>query len=95
MTQPIVPSSPFSASVGQTAPRISRAAQEFEAQLLTSMLDTLAPNLSLSAGEEEAAGSGDYRYLSLQALASALSSGGGLGIARVLEKYLAETKVSG
>ena len=61
-----------------------RAAQDFEAVLLESLLQPLERTFSTVPGTEGQPGSEDYQYLGTQALAMGLASSGGLGIARML-----------
>ncbi len=75
--------------------QIRRAAQEFEAQLLATLLAPLTQTLSSVPGEPSSAGSDQYGFLGGQALASALSSAGGIGIADLLVRRLGGTKVRG
>ncbi|MGC2193117.1 MAG: rod-binding protein [Terriglobales bacterium] len=73
--------------------RIVKAAQEFEAQLLSTLLGPLEQSFSAVPGTE--AGADDYRYMGIQALAGALSGSGGMGIADLLVRQLVRTEVSG
>ncbi len=68
--------------------QIRKAAQEFEAQLLATLLAPLTQSLSNVPGEPASAGSEQYGFLGAQALASALSSAGGIGIADLLVRRL-------
>jgi len=72
-------------SVEDNSPaKVMRAAQDFEAVLLESLLQPLEKTFSTVPGTEGQAGSEDYQYLGTQALAMGLASSGGLGIARML-----------
>ncbi len=70
-----------------------RAAQQFEAilmrQLLTPAIEPMMNGSALggSAGGS-GAGGGVYSYLLTDVLATSMSQGGGLGLARVLQKQL-------
>jgi Rod binding domain-containing protein len=75
--------------------RIIKAAQEFEAQLLTTLLEPLEKSFSSVGGKDSTAGDDDYGYMGIQALASALSNSGGIGIADRVARQLARTEVSG
>jgi Rod binding domain-containing protein len=68
--------------------RISKAARDFEALLLRSLLEPLQKSFSKISGEASSAGQDDYQYLGTEALASALASSGGLGIASMITKQL-------
>jgi Rod binding domain-containing protein len=80
---------------GETSPRerMVKAAQEFEAQLLSTLLAPLEQSFSAVPGAE--AGADDYRAMGIQALAGALSGSGGIGIADLLVRQLVRTEVSG
>jgi Rod binding domain-containing protein len=71
-----------------TPTRISKAASEFEAILLRSLLEPIEKSFSAISGDIQAAGQDDYRYMSAQALASALASCGGLGFSQLITKQL-------
>lgn len=73
--------------------RIVKAAQEFEAQLLATLLAPLEQSFSAVPGAE--AGADDYRSMAVQALAGALSGSGGIGIADLLVRQLVRTEVPG
>jgi len=72
--------------------KMEKAAQEFEAVLLGPLLESLQKTFS-AIGEGGALGSGDYSFMSAQALASGMSEGGGMGIARLILNNLERTKV--
>ena len=74
-----------------TPPDLTRgrkAAREFEAQLIGSVLESLEKTFATVPGQDGVAGEDDYNYLGTQALASGLAAGGGFGIARMISKYL-------
>src|SRR5579863_4120422 len=58
-----------------------KAAREFEAQLIASLLESLEKTFAAVPGKESIAGADNYNYLGTQALSSALAAGGGFGIA--------------
>jgi Rod binding domain-containing protein len=68
--------------------RISKAALDFEAILLRSLLEPLQKSFSKISGEANTAGQDEYQYMGTEALASALASSGGLGIASMITKQL-------
>ena len=72
--------------------KAEKAAQEFEAVLLGPLLESLDKTFS-GIGEGGVLGSGDYSYMAAQALASGMSEGRGIGIARIILKSLERTKV--
>jgi len=75
-------------------PRIVKAAREFEALLVGSLLRSLEATFSASPGQPVEAGGDDYQYMATQALASALSERGGLGLARLVIHQMEGTKVA-
>jgi len=87
-------SSLTSRSQGSEHSRVAKATQDSEALLLTSLLAPLEKSFSAVPGESSApAGSEDYGYMGVQALASALAGTGGLGIARLVLRQLKSTEV--
>lgn len=80
------------ASNATTTRKAVKAAQEFEAMLVKSMLENL--HFGLTPGIEERGGDGNadanqtYGSLASEALASALTEAGGLGIAKMLQPKL-------
>lgn len=71
-----------------------KAARDFEAILLTSLMDSLQKTFS-GVGEDAAPGASDYRLMGTQALASAIAEQGGIGIARLIQSHLPAPKVAG
>jgi Rod binding domain-containing protein len=69
-----------------------KAAREFEAQLIGTVLQSLEKTFADLPGEDAMAGSDDYNYLGTQALASALAAGGGFGIAHLISRHLGNFK---
>jgi Rod binding domain-containing protein len=65
-----------------------KAAREFEAQLIGTVLESLEKTFATVPGQNPIAGEDNYNYLGTQALASALAAGGGFGIARMISPYL-------
>jgi Rod binding domain-containing protein len=73
------------------APRgrtIERAAREFEAVLLNTLLGSLEQSFSALPGKTNESGSDHFQYLGIQALSSSLAAGGGVGIARMILQHL-------
>ena len=66
----------------------AKAACEFEAQLIGSLLESMEKTFSAVPGQDAMAGSDDYNYLGTRALAQAIAARGGFGIAAMLERYL-------
>jgi Rod binding domain-containing protein len=76
-------------------PKTAKAAHEFEAQLLSSLLESLQKTFAhVPGGEATFTGQDNYDYLSNQALATALANRGGFGIAEMILKHLGSTKVT-
>lgn len=59
-----------------------KAARDFEALLLTPVLDALQK--TFGGDDAKTVGAGDYRALGTQALAQALAARGGIGIAKLV-----------
>lgn len=74
--------------------RGAKAAREFEAQLIGTVLESLEKTFAAVPGQDAMAGEDDYNYLGTQALASAVAAGGGFGIARLISEHLGSTKVA-
>ena len=68
--------------------RGARAAREFEAQLIGSVLESLEKTFAALPGESALPGADDYNYLGTNALSQALAARGGFGIARLISRYL-------
>ncbi|MGO9440737.1 MAG: hypothetical protein ACLPXM_09360 [Terriglobales bacterium] len=66
-----------------------KAAREFEAQLIGTVLQSLEKTFAALPGQDAIAGEDDYNYLGTEALASAIAAGGGFGIARLITQHLA------
>jgi Rod binding domain-containing protein len=71
-----------------------KAARDFEAQLIGTVLQSLEKTFAALPGKEEIAGQDDYNYLGAEALASGLAAHGGFGIARMISESLNRTKVT-
>lgn len=81
----------------QSAPAMGKgpkAAREFEAQLIGTVLQSLEKTFATVPGQDAMASEDDYNYLGTQALASAIAAGGGFGIARLISQHLGDTKAS-
>jgi flagellar protein FlgJ len=75
---------------GRDPAAIKKAASQFEAIILRQLL---APSMESMmsgglGGSKESGGGGMYGYMLTDTLANSLSQGGGLGLARMLEKQL-------
>lgn len=76
-------------------PKTEKAAREFEAQLLGSLLESLQKTFAhVPGGEQAFTGQDNYDYLSNQAFATALANKGGFGIADMILKHWESTKVT-
>lgn len=69
-------------------PRGVRAAREFEASLIASLLESLEKTFAALPGETSLAGADDYNYLGTAALASGIAAHGGFGIAALISAHL-------
>jgi Rod binding domain-containing protein len=65
-----------------------KAAREFEAQLIGTLLESLEKTFATVPGQKAMAGEDNYNYLGTQALATVLAAGGGFGIARMISPHL-------
>ena len=89
-----LPPAPFSPSLSSfstlSAPSVRgiKAAREFEAQLIGSLLDSLEKTFSALPGDNVSAAADNYNYLGTRALSDALAERGGFGIAQMIEPYL-------
>ena len=91
-------SSPFSAAAmlpPLATPALGKgqkAAREFEAQLIGTVLESLEKTFATLPGQDAIAGQDDYNYLGVQALATGLAAGGGFGIAKMISEHLETSK---
>jgi Rod binding domain-containing protein len=70
-----------------------KAARDFEAMLLTPVLESLQKTFS-GDKDRKTPGASDYRALGAQALAQAIAARGGIGIAQLVLRHLPPPKVS-
>jgi Rod binding domain-containing protein len=77
------------------ARRVLRAAHEFEAVLLNTLLGSLEHSFASLPGKDPEAGSDNYQYLGMQALASSLAARGGVGIASMIARSLLHSQGQG
>jgi Rod binding domain-containing protein len=84
-----------SAPAAEHLEKITKAAREFEAVLLNSLLGPLEKTFSSLPGKEADAMSDNYQSLGMQALASTLAARGGLGIADMIVKSLSKRDQAG
>ena len=79
---PMLPAAPIGLSRG------AKAAREFEANLIGSLLESLEKTFADVPGNTDLPGADDYNYLGTQALASAIAAHGGFGIAKMILAHL-------
>ncbi|MFI5102188.1 MAG: hypothetical protein ACHP9V_02330 [Terriglobales bacterium] len=72
-----------------------KAARDFEAMLLTPVLDSLQKTFAGDSEGSKTPGASDYRLMGSQALAQAMAARGGMGIAKLILSHLQPPKVSG
>ena len=77
------------------AHKIAKAAHDFEAVLLNTLLGPLEKTFSSLPGKETDAVSDNYQSLGMQALCSNLAAKGGVGIADMIVKSLSKRDHSG
>lgn len=68
--------------------RGARAARDFEAYLIGSLLESLQKTFAGVPGQDSLPGSEDYNYLATRALAEAIADRGGFGIANLIRQHL-------
>jgi Rod binding domain-containing protein len=81
----------ISPGLAAPTPALSRggkAAQEFEAQLIGSLLESMEKTFATLPGESDLPGAENYNYMGTEALSSAVAKAGGFGIAAMIDKYL-------
>jgi Rod binding domain-containing protein len=87
--------SPGLATAAKLSGRGAKAAREFEASLIASLLESMEKTFASLPGESTLAGSDDYNYLGIQALAGGLAARGGFGIAAMITRHLPEHEGKG
>jgi len=70
------------------AARSAKAAREFEAHLIGSLLESLEKTFAAVPGDSSIPGVDDYNYLGTEALAEAMAARGGFGMAAMITRYL-------
>jgi Rod binding domain-containing protein len=80
--------SPDMATPAVPSGRGAKAAQEFEAQLIGSMLESMEKTFASLPGQDQLPGSDNYNYLGMHALAETLAAHGGFGIAALIVRSL-------
>jgi flagellar protein FlgJ len=80
---------PKSTNSGRDPAAIKKASSQFEAIILRQLLaPSMESMMSGGLGGAQGTGGGMYGYMLTDTLATSLSQGGGLGLARMLEKQL-------
>jgi Rod binding domain-containing protein len=80
--------SPGLASAAKPPGRGAKAAREFEANLIGSLLESMEKTFATLPGENPIPGADDYNYIGTQALAEGLAARGGFGIAAMISRHL-------
>jgi len=80
--------SPSLATPAATLGRGAKAAREFEAHLIGSLLESMEKTFATLPGEDAMPGADNYNYLGTHALAEALAAKGGFGIAVMIARHL-------
>jgi Rod binding domain-containing protein len=68
--------------------RGAKAARDFEAQLIGSLLQSMEKTFATLPGEKTLAGADDYNAIATDALSQALAARGGFGIAAMISRHL-------
>ena len=80
--------SPQLATASSPPGRGAKAARDFEAHLIGSLLESMEKTFATLPGEDAMPGADDYNYLGTQALAEGVAAHGGFGIATMITKHL-------
>jgi len=72
-----------------------KAARDFEAMLLTPVLDSLQKTFAGNSDGANIPGTSDYRQMGTAALAQAITARGGIGIAQLILRHLQPPKIPG
>ncbi|MFZ1131392.1 MAG: rod-binding protein [Terriglobales bacterium] len=78
----------------KTLAKNQKAARDFEAMLLTPVLDSLQKTFAGNSADAKTVGASDYRSMATQALGQSIAARGGIGIARLILRHLEAPKVS-
>ena len=88
-------SPPTASTPAKAALKNQKAARDFEAMLLSPVLDALQKTFAGDSQDSKTPGASDYRAMATQALAQSIAARGGIGIARLILRHLEPPKVSG
>jgi Rod binding domain-containing protein len=80
--------SPQLAAPAAVSARGAKAAREFEAQLIGSLLESMEKTFAAVPGDDSVPGSDNYNFLGTHALAEAIADRGGFGIAAMITRHL-------
>ncbi len=80
--------SPSLATAAKLPGRGAKAAREFEASLIGSLLESMEKTFATLPGEDTLPGADNYNYLGTQALAEGIAARGGFGIAAMITRHL-------
>jgi Rod binding domain-containing protein len=80
--------SPLLATPAPPPGRGAKAAREFEANLIGSLLESMEKTFANLPGESTLPGTDNYNYMGTQALAEGLAARGGFGIAAMISRHL-------
>src|SRR5579863_7235690 len=75
--------------------RGAKAAREFEAQLIGSLLASYEKTFASLPGDSQVPGSDNYNYLGTEALGRALAASGGFGIAAMITRSFEQHEGNG
>ena len=80
--------SPSLATAAKLSGKGAKAAREFEANLIGSLLESMEKTFATLPGENTMPGEDNYNYLGTQALAEGLAARGGFGLAAMISRHL-------
>ncbi|MGP0020486.1 MAG: rod-binding protein [Candidatus Sulfotelmatobacter sp.] len=87
--------SPLLATATPQLGRGAKAARDFEANLIGSLLESMEKTFANLPGESTLPGTDDYNYMGTQALAQGLADRGGFGIAAMISRHLPQHEGKG
>ncbi|HKM46323.1 MAG TPA: hypothetical protein VJX69_01980 [Terriglobales bacterium] len=90
-----IPPTPANPPAAKAIGKNEKAARDFEAMLLTPVLDSLQKTFAGDSEDAKTPGASDYRLMATQALAQSIAARGGIGIAQLVLRHLQPPKVSG
>jgi Rod binding domain-containing protein len=80
--------SPFLVTATPKHGRGAKAARDFEANLIGSLLESMEKTFAALPGDSSLPGTDNYNYMGTQALAQGLADRGGFGIAAMITRHL-------